>query len=75
MSATKAILTDTTLCTGCEKCVEACKEEKGLGKDQPQRWKRRIDLYMGVDKQAALEWGRRPVTIRWLPPEGAEESR
>jgi len=43
MSATKAILTDTTLCTGCEKCVDACKEEKALGKDTPQRWKRRID--------------------------------
>jgi formate dehydrogenase iron-sulfur subunit len=43
MSVQKAILTDTTLCTGCDKCVEACKEEKGLGKDTPQRWKQRID--------------------------------
>jgi formate dehydrogenase iron-sulfur subunit len=43
MSVQKAILTDTTLCTGCEKCVDACKEEKELGKDTPQRWKRRID--------------------------------
>jgi formate dehydrogenase iron-sulfur subunit len=43
MSVQKAILTDTTLCTGCEKCVDACKQEKALGKDTPQRWKRRID--------------------------------
>lgn len=43
MSVQKAILTDTTLCTGCDKCVEACKEEKGLGKDAPHRWKQRID--------------------------------
>jgi formate dehydrogenase iron-sulfur subunit len=43
MKTQKAILTDTTLCTGCEKCVDACKEEKQLGKDMPQRWKRRID--------------------------------
>ena len=41
--STRAILTDTTLCTGCGKCVEACKEENGLGKDVPRGWKRRID--------------------------------
>jgi formate dehydrogenase iron-sulfur subunit len=43
MIVQKAILTDTTLCTGCDKCVEACKKEKGLGKDEPRRWKLRID--------------------------------
>lgn len=32
-----------------------------------KRWKRRIDLYMGVDRKAALRWGRRPVVIRWQP--------
>jgi len=39
----KGILTDTTLCTGCERCVEACKEENDLGKDLPRRWKSQID--------------------------------
>jgi len=34
-----------------------------------RRWKRRIDLYMGVDKHAARRWGRQQVTIRWDPPE------
>ncbi len=29
-----AILIDTTRCTGCETCVVACKEEKGLGPDR-----------------------------------------
>jgi formate dehydrogenase iron-sulfur subunit len=43
MSVEKAILTDTTLCTGCEKCVAACKEKNELGKDTPRRWKQRID--------------------------------
>ena len=38
-----AILTDTTLCIGCEKCVAACKEINGLGKDRPRRWEQRID--------------------------------
>jgi formate dehydrogenase iron-sulfur subunit len=43
MSPVKAILTDTTLCTGCAKCVDACKEENQLGEDVPRRWKMRID--------------------------------
>jgi formate dehydrogenase iron-sulfur subunit len=37
------ILNDTTLCTGCERCVEACKHENHLGADLPRRWKRSID--------------------------------
>ena len=43
MTRRKAILNDTTRCTGCEKCVAACKREYGLGKDLPRRWKLRID--------------------------------
>lgn len=43
MTASLAILTDTTLCTGCERCVEACKAENELGTDVPRRWKRSID--------------------------------
>ncbi len=39
----KAILTDTTLCTGCEQCVAACKQENALAADTPRRWKRAID--------------------------------
>jgi formate dehydrogenase iron-sulfur subunit len=41
--STWAILTDTTLCIGCENCVAACKRENELGEDMPHRWKRRID--------------------------------
>jgi formate dehydrogenase iron-sulfur subunit len=40
---TMAILNDTTLCTGCEQCVDACKQSNALGKDLPRRWKKRID--------------------------------
>ncbi len=29
------------------------------------RWSRKIDIYMGEDVQAAREWGKRQVTIRW----------
>jgi formate dehydrogenase iron-sulfur subunit len=43
MTTSFAILTDTTLCVGCQKCVAACKRENELGKDVPRRWKKRID--------------------------------
>jgi formate dehydrogenase iron-sulfur subunit len=36
--AIPAILTDTTLCTGCEKCVAACKSENDLNK-QDRHWR------------------------------------
>lgn len=31
------------------------------------RWRKRIDIYMGVDVHAARQWGRRQVRIRWSP--------
>jgi 3D (Asp-Asp-Asp) domain-containing protein len=31
------------------------------------RWRKRIDIYMGVDVQAARQWGRRQVRIHWNP--------
>ena len=43
MTVRVGILNDTTLCTGCERCVEACKQENGLGVDLPRRWKQSID--------------------------------
>jgi len=43
MTIPMAMLTDTTRCVGCEKCVEACKKENGLPPDRPRRWKLRID--------------------------------
>ena len=30
-----------------------------------QRWVKKIDIYMGNDKEAALQWGKRKVTISW----------
>ena len=31
----------------------------------PSRYRNRIDIYMGLDIQAALKWGIRTVTLRW----------
>jgi 3D (Asp-Asp-Asp) domain-containing protein len=36
-----------------------------------KRWKKKIDIFMGTNKEKALEWGKRKVTIHWTnPPEG-----
>ena len=40
---TFAILTDTTKCTGCETCVQACKAENKLGRDRLWNWQQEID--------------------------------
>ena len=30
-----------------------------------KRWKKKIDIYMGYDRHAALQWGKRLVNICW----------
>ena len=30
-----------------------------------KRWVKKIDIYMGNDKEAALQWGKKKVTISW----------
>jgi len=39
-----AILTDVTRCTGCRRCVAACKEAQGLELDVPRDWQRNDGL-------------------------------
>ncbi len=31
------------------------------------RWEKRIDIYMGMDSDAAREWGKKRVLIQWNP--------
>lgn len=33
-----------------------------------KRWQRKIDVYMGLDVQAARQFGRKTVQIRWIAP-------
>lgn len=33
-----------------------------------KRWRDRIDIYMGVDRKAALKWGKKRIKIRWQAP-------
>jgi 3D (Asp-Asp-Asp) domain-containing protein len=35
----------------------------------PAKWRKRIDIYMGTDVEAARAWGRREVNISWEAPD------
>ena len=34
-----------------------------------KRWRRKIDIYMGANVEAARAWGVREVRIRWVAPD------
>jgi len=34
-----------------------------------KRWKKKIDIYMGMDRKLALQWGKKKVTIYWASKE------
>ncbi|MFH0903142.1 MAG: 4Fe-4S dicluster domain-containing protein [Pseudomonadota bacterium] len=44
VAQTKAILTDVSRCIGCARCVDACTNQNGLGKDVAYRWRERDGL-------------------------------
>ncbi|MCF8303101.1 MAG: 3D domain-containing protein [Bacteroidales bacterium] len=39
-----------------------------------KRWAKRIDIYMGNDKEKALEWGKKKVEITWYTPAGNNDN-
>lgn len=38
-----------------------------------RRWKKKIDIYMGEDIEAAREWGKRKVTITFAAPKDPDK--
>ena len=45
--------------------IDGLDGEWRVGDRMHERWRRRIDLYMGEDVGAARRWGKRRVWIRW----------
>lgn len=45
--------------------IEGLRGEWIVRDRMPRRWKRRIDIFMGEDVEAALDFGRRRVRIHW----------
>ncbi|MFZ6052761.1 hypothetical protein ABHV44_12165 [Flavobacteriales bacterium DA487] len=38
-----------------------------------RRWKMKIDIYMGEDVEKAREWGKKKVTISWVPGKNEDD--
>ncbi|MFW6336587.1 MAG: 3D domain-containing protein [Phycisphaeraceae bacterium] len=53
------------LTRGNEVKIEGLEGTYRVGDRTNKRWKKRIDLYMGNDREAALQWGKQRVTIHW----------
>lgn len=49
--------------------IEGLDGEHRVLDKMPRRWQRRIDIFMGTDREAARRWGKRQVRIEWVPPE------
>jgi 3D (Asp-Asp-Asp) domain-containing protein len=49
--------------------VEGLSNEYVVLDRMPAKWKKRIDIYMGNDVNAARSWGRREVNIYWTAPD------
>ena len=46
--------------------IEGLKGEYIVLDKLASRWKKRIDIYMGEDVEAAKEWGKKEVKVYWL---------
>jgi 3D (Asp-Asp-Asp) domain-containing protein len=45
--------------------IEGLEGEYRVLDKMARRWNKKIDIYMGIDEQAARDWGVRRVRIRW----------
>jgi len=46
-------------------CIEGMPGLWTVRDKMARRWKRKVDLYLGTDQEAALEFGKRRLVIRW----------
>jgi 3D (Asp-Asp-Asp) domain-containing protein len=59
------------LTRGVRVSIEGLPDDYRVLDRMPAHWEKKIDIYMGVDLEAALAWGRREVRIRWRPNQAA----
>ena len=63
--AVSADLVSLGLTRGTKVRIEGLRNEYVVLDRMPEKWKKRIDIYMGNDVKAARSWGRREVNISW----------
>jgi len=66
--AVSADLVSFGLTRGTKVRIEGLRNEYVVLDRMPAKWKKRIDIYMGNDINAARSWGRREVNIYWAAP-------
>jgi 3D (Asp-Asp-Asp) domain-containing protein len=66
--AVSADLVSIGLTRGTKVRIEGLRNEYVVLDRMPAKWKKRIDIYMGNDINAARSWGRREVKIFWAAP-------
>lgn len=66
--AVSADLVSIGLTRGTKVRIEGLRNEYVVLDRMPAKWKKRIDIYMGNDINAARSWGRREVNIYWAAP-------
>jgi 3D (Asp-Asp-Asp) domain-containing protein len=67
-------LLDRGLTRGVKVRIEGLEGEYVVLDKMAKKWTKRIDLYMGLDVEAAKQWGVRKVRITWTPEEEAERT-
>jgi len=61
-------LLDIGLTNGMKVHIKGLKGEFLVLDKMNKKWKNKIDIYMGNDRQKALNWGRKKVIIYWTDP-------
>jgi 3D (Asp-Asp-Asp) domain-containing protein len=64
-------LLDIGLTNGMKVRIKGLKGEFLVLDKMNKRWKNKIDIYMGNDRQKALNWGKRKVEVYWIDPDYA----
>jgi len=67
--AVSADLVSLGLTRGTKVKIEGLRNEYVVLDRMPAKWKKRIDIYMGIDVKAARAWGKREVNIYWAVPD------
>jgi 3D (Asp-Asp-Asp) domain-containing protein len=66
--AVSSDLVSLGLTRGTKVRIDGLRDEYVVLDRMPPKWKKRIDIYMGNDVNAAQSWGRREVNIYWAVP-------
>ncbi|WP_432697287.1 3D domain-containing protein [Marinobacterium sp. YM272] len=68
VAVSRDLLRHHGLTYGTEVRIEGLKGRYVVMDKMNKRWSRKIDIYMGENVEAALNWGVREVTITWQAP-------